>query len=317
VNVRKFVVTGASGHLGRSVVQRLAVHGEVVALSRAGLVPPAPYGKQAVGSVRGLAFDVESDACVDILRAELASDVALVHLAGWHPPRTAGTGPTERTRLMAANVLGTMRVLEAARRSDGGRAPACIVYASTFEVYGIPKGSNPVSESARLDPITDYGASKLAGEDHLMAFAYEEKVRVVALRLPAIYGPGEVTARALPNFLKSVLEGERPKIFGTGRDLRDQVHVDDAALAVEVAVCSNAEGIFNIADGEAHSIEQLAQTAMQVAELTGAPELLPADKPQYDFHMSIERARRELGFAPRVALADGMREQLAWLRARA
>jgi nucleoside-diphosphate-sugar epimerase len=214
---------------------------------------------------------------------------------------------------MAANVYGTMRVLEAARL----RPTACVVYASTFEVYGLPEGPGPVDESARLNPVSDYGATKLAGEDHLLAFAYEERTRVVALRMPAIYGPGEITSRALPNFLRQVARGERPRVLGTGADLRDQLHVRDASLAVERALFGEASGIFNVADGAAHSIAELARTAMQVAGMSGEPEQAPSQKPGYDFHMSIDKARRELGFEPGVRLAEGMAEQLAWLRSRA
>lgn len=314
MSARKFVITGATGHLGRSVVHTLAERGEVVAASRSGALPSPPFGEQARDNVRALALDIESDAGVDVLRAELGPDVALVHLAAWHPPRTAGTTPVERRRLLASNTFGTMRVLEAARRSATAAGAACVIYASTFEVYGIPEQPGPVVESARLNPITDYGATKLSGEDHLLAFAYEERTRTVALRLPAIYGPGEITARALPNFLRRVAKGERPTLHGSGRDLRDQIHVRDAALAVLRAIESEASGIYNIADGEPHSISQLAELSMQAAGMGGAPERLPADKPSYDFHMSIERARRELGFEPRVSLLEGMREQLAWLR---
>ncbi len=310
----KFVITGATGHLGRSVVHALAELGEVVAASRTGALPALPFAEKARGRVRPLALDVETDACVEALRPELGPDVALVHLAAWHPPSTAKTTAQDRRRLLASNTFGTMRVPEAARRAAGRAGAACVVYASTFEVYGLPEQPGPVTETARVNPITDYGATKLSGEDHLMAFAYEEQTRVVALRLPAIYGPGEVTARALPNFLRRVANGERPTVHGSGQDLRDQIHVRDAASAVACAIRSPASGIFNVADGEPHSILQLAELAMQAAGMPGTPERLPADKPSYDFHMSIGRARRELGFGPRTPLLDGMREELAWLR---
>jgi nucleoside-diphosphate-sugar epimerase len=213
---------------------------------------------------------------------------------------------------LEVNVHGTMRVLEAARRSVGG--VKAVVYASSFEVYGLPEKPGPVTEDARLNPITDYGATKLSGEDHLFAFAYEEKARVVALRLPAIYGPGEHTPRALPNFLRAVARGERPKIYGDGGDLRDQIHGSDAALAVERALLSDASGIFNIADGEPHSIREFAENALRISGLGGMPEVLPVARPRYDFHMSIDKARAELSFEPRVRLLDGMKEELEWLR---
>ncbi len=314
MSVRKVLVTGATGHLGRSVVHLLASRAEIVALSRSGALPPPPFGAEPASNVRGLAFDVEQDESVPALAAELGPDVALVHLAAWHPPRTAGTTPAERARLLEVNVHGTMRVLDAARRRAGQASVACVVYASTFEVYGLPERAGAVEETDRLNPITDYGATKLSGEDHLLAFAYEEKARVVALRLPAIYGPGEITARALPNFLRQVAAQKRPVIAGSGEDLRDQIHVKDAARAVELAVFGDASGIFNVADGEAHSIAALARTALRVAGMAGEPELVPEQKARYDFHLSIARARRELGFDPRISLEAGMTEQLDWLR---
>jgi UDP-glucose 4-epimerase len=314
VTAERVVVTGATGHLGRYVVHALLARGfSVVAVSRSGALPQAPFGERLSGDLRAVAADLEQDGAVDILREALSPSAALVHLAAWHPPATASTSPQDRRRLLSVNVLGTMRALEAAR---GGRA-SVVVYASTFEVYGVPQSSGPISELARVEPVSDYGATKLAGEDHLLAFAYEEKTRVVALRLPAIYGPGEITSRALPNFLERAGRGEVPCIFGTGNDLRDQIHARDAALAVEQALTSQASGIFNVADGRAHSIEELAATAMRVAGLAGEPRRAAAQKATYDFHMNIENARRELLFEPRVELEAGMREQLAWLRARA
>jgi UDP-glucose 4-epimerase len=205
-----------------------------------------------------------------------------------------------------------MRVLEAARRPVGAKV---VIYSSSFEVYAEPETSQPLSEGARLGPLTDYGATKLAGEDHLMSFAYEEGVRVMALRLPAVYGPGERTPRALPNFLRAVAAGSCPILFGDGSDLRDQIHVRDAADALVLSLTSAASGIFNVADGEPHRIVDLARTAMQLAGMRGEPELRPREKPRRDFHMSTERARAELGFTAATSLREGMAEQLAWIRA--
>ncbi len=308
----KIVVTGASGHLGKSVVHLLASAGhEIVAASRRGTTE-APFGKTATGSVRGVRVDLAEDAAVEILAEALAGGAALVHLAAWHPPATATTSPSDRSRLLEANVLGTMRAYEAARRA---KAPS-VVYASSFEVYGEPR-ENPITEAARVHPLTDYGASKLAGEDHLCSLEAEDGIRGVSLRFPAIYGPGEQTSRALPNFLRAVRAGEVPTLFGGGDDLRDVVHVDDAARAIERALAVTASGIFNIHDGAAHSIRELAERAMDVAGMAGKPNDKPREKPRRDYHMSIARAEEVLGYAPQVSLARGMSEQLAWLRATA
>lgn len=307
----KVVVTGATGHLGRYVASALAAGGaQVVAFSRSGALPRAPFGAPPTAA-HAVPLDIEREEAADVLAPHLGPEVALVHLAAWHPPATAKTTAADRARLLEANVFGTLRVLDAARRA-GARV---VVYASTFEVYGVPTEPGPVTEDARLNPISDYGATKLSGEDHLLAFAYEQRTRVIALRMPAIYGPGELTARALPNFLKRVAVGERPHIVGGGGDLRDQLHARDAALAVERALGATASGIFNVADGQPHSIESLATIALRVAGMSGEPSREPSSAPRYDFHMSIQRARETLGFEPQVPLEAGMAEQLAWLRA--
>lgn len=277
----KVVVTGATGHLGTATTRVLKERGhEVIGLS----------SKDALPALDG--------------------KTALVHLAAWHPPATASTTAEDRRKLLDVNVFGTMKLLEAARE----KRVTSVVYASSFEVYGKPE-SSLIDEDHPTRPLSDYGATKLAGEDHLMAFAYEEKTRVVALRMPAVYGPGEKTPRLLPNCLNKVARGERPIIEGDGGDLRDQLYVDDAALALALALeKDSAHGIFNIADGKEHSVAEIARLAMKVAGMSGEPDVTERKKPRLDYHLSIAKAERELGFAAKVSLEDGMRRQLESLR---
>jgi nucleoside-diphosphate-sugar epimerase len=310
----RFVVTGATGHLGPYVVARLAEQGhQVVATSRSGELPELPFGCEQVawrGLVRPLALDLTRDEAVSMLRAELGTEVGLIHLAAWHPAATAITGASERRDLLDTNVHGTMRVLDAARRPSG---VSSVVYSSSFEVYGVVEDA-PIGERARVAPLSDYGATKLSGEDHLLSFGYEEDMRVVALRFPAIYGPGESTSRALPNFLRAVAFGNRPIIYGDGSDQRDQIHVRDAAEAVVQAALGSGCGIFNVADGEPHTVADIACTALRLAHMVDGPRMEARQKTRRDWHMSIDRARAELGFEPKIALHDGMAEELAWIR---
>lgn len=308
----KVVVTGATGHLGRSVVERFARAGcAVVAVSRSGRAPEPPFGHPALPRMETLAVDLCSDAAVGALADALGPEVTLVHLAGSRPPGTSDSTRAARSALLDLDVMGTQRALEAASRA-GVRA---VIYASSAEVYGIPQTPDAVSEESATRPISDYGVVKLSGEDHLFAFAAESAVRAVALRFPAIYGPGERVSRALPSFLRAVAAGRVPVVSGDGSEQCDQVHAADAALAIERAATTDASGVFNVTDGEAHSVRALAATALEAAGLSGAPEHHPSTKPCDGAHLSIERARRVLGFQPEVPLAEGMREQLAWLRA--
>lgn len=285
----KIVVTGCRGHLGQAVVRELGARGHTVI---------------GLGSSQA---DLGSDSCIPVLAAALEGAGAIAHLAAWHPPATAATTAEDRRRLIDVNALGTLRVLEAAASSR-----AVVLYASSFEVYGPPE-SMPIDEEHPTRPLSDYGATKLAGEDHALAFAAETDRRVACLRMPAIYGPGETTRRILPNCLERVAMGQRPIIHGDGGDLRDQLYVDDAARAVALAIESpRAAGIYNIADGEPHSVAEIARTAMELAGLAGEPETAPRQKPRLDFHMSVARAARDFGFRASVPLREGMRRQLAW-----
>ena len=311
----KAVITGATGHIGQYLVLKLARQGwPVVAASRSGRLPETPFeSKTAAGQVSPMVLDVTSDNAVAKLAAQLGPDVALVHLAAWHPEATAASSPEDRRSLIEVNVMGTLRVLEAVRIAGA----SAVVYASTCEVYGVPTGLQPVVEDSETHPRSDYGVTKLAGEDHLFAFATEQNIRAVALRMPAIYGPGERVPRALPNFLRSVARGERPRIYGDGSDRRDELHAQDAAFSIERALVANCSGIYNVSDGHPHSIDELARTAMEVADMNGEPEFLPENKIRFDFHMNIDKIKAELGFEPEVALIDGMRQELRWIRASA
>jgi nucleoside-diphosphate-sugar epimerase len=303
----KAVVTGASGFLGAHVVQRLAAAGwEVVAASRSGAVPAfsAPASNRAV---RGLAVDLASDDSVSVLSAELGSDVALVHLAA----RWAGgaDASAERRELMSVNVLGSLRAFEAAR----GRASA-VVYASTCEVYGASSVPRPLTEADAVSPDSDHAVTKLTGEDHLFAFAEEQKQRGVALRFAPLYGRGARDGQGVSAYVHAVARGELPTLHGSGAETLDALHVSDAALAVELALSREVSGIFNVSDGSAHSARRVAELALRMAELRAEPVHLPDSVDRSHPGLDIARARSALGFASQMTLERGMGDQLLGLQ---
>lgn len=167
----KVIVTGGTGRLGARVVEGLLAGGHsVVTVSRSRSTRPGE-----AGIARSLRLDITDGAATAVLAAELEPGSALVHLAGY-PPRGPSAGPSERALYVETHVIGTLRVLDAAR----GRGIAVVVYASV---------------AGPLD--TDHAVSKRAGEDHVLAFGAEENVRAVTLSLPDLSSPAALERAAL------------------------------------------------------------------------------------------------------------------------
>jgi nucleoside-diphosphate-sugar epimerase len=154
--------------------------------------------------------------------------------------------------------------------------------------------------------------TKLAGEKYTALFTNERGIPAAALRLPAIYGPGDLLRRAIGNFLFAAARGEPLEIRGDGADLREFVHCRDAAAAVHTALERRAFGVFNISGG-AVSIRELAEAVSRAA---GDARIVwgERDKARQDWVLDITRARHELGWKPSVTLDEGISETLAWVR---
>jgi UDP-glucose 4-epimerase len=201
------------------------------------------------------------------------------------------------------NVLGTVNVLEAARRHG-----TQVVFASTGgAIYGECDG--PVREDAPRRPLSPYGVSKLAGEEYLTAYNRLYGTGHVSLRYANVYGPrqdpkGE--AGVVSIFFGRLAEGEQPRIFGDGRQTRDYVYAGDVASATLAAV-GNA-GVFNVGTGIETSVLELFELCRRVtgSELEAEhaePRLGELQRSVLD----VTRAERELGWRPEVGLEDGLR----------
>jgi nucleoside-diphosphate-sugar epimerase len=224
-----YLVTGATGFIGRRVCERLRETARVRATSRNARMP-GPWDEAVVSDLSGIADGI------------VAGVDAVVHVAGVAHLHGAAL---DDDAAYAFNVEGTRHVCEAARRAGVRR----VVLVSSVAVLG-EHGCFP--EDATPAPATAYARSKLAAERIVLATAAEP----VVLRLPLVYGPG--LPGNLARMVASVRTGRFPPIPRV-RNRRSMVHVDDVAAAVALAVCdARAPGrAYTVTDGRAYSTPEI------------------------------------------------------------
>jgi len=205
------------------------------------------------------------------------------------------------------NALGTLKVLEKARKMD-----AKVIFASTSAVYGNPQQS-PTSEDHPINPISFYGLSKAAGEEECLFYYRTYNLPVVLLRIFNAYGPKGhgVTADYLKNLRKNPNE---LKILGTGNQSRDFIYISDMVEALILSAQSKkAVGQpYNVGSGTNISVGKLADIMIKLLGLKGITRVSCTGGEAWEGdlkmnHANISKAKKDLNWQPRVRLIDGLR----------
>jgi nucleoside-diphosphate-sugar epimerase len=217
----------------------------------------------------------------------------------------------------ATNVIGTLNVLLTAR-DHGVRRVIC---ASSSSIYGLGAGTAAKNEDQPSLPISPYATAKLAGEGYARSFHSVYGLETVCLRYFNVFGerqdPTSQYAAVIPNFIRALLTGQRPVIFGDGEQSRDFSYVSNVVQANLLAVDAAAApgNTYNIACGERVTLNRLAA---ELRDLTGSdlePQYAP-DRPGDIKHSlaDISRARAHLGYEPEVRLREGLQRTLEYMR---
>jgi UDP-glucose 4-epimerase len=287
------IVTGGAGFIGSHVVDALLARGDEVHV-----LDDLSKGRRenvAEGAMLHVADVREPDEVFDAVRPH-----AVLHLAAQADVRVSVERPAFDAEV---NVLGTLRVLEAARRHD-----AKVVLASTGgAIYGECDG--PVPESAPRRPLSPYGTSKLAAEEYLATYNRLHGGGHVSLRLANVYGPRQVVhgeAGVVAIFMGLLRDGGTPSIYGDGTQTRDYVYVGDVAEATLAALEPDG-GVFNVGTGVETSVLELYNAVERVSGIERPARHVPARLGELSRSvLDVSRAGRELGWTPRVVLADGL-----------
>jgi len=307
------LVTGGAGFIGSHLTQRLLARGDRVTVldDFNDFYDPARKRSNIASflghaSYRLVEGDIRDAALVDRLFADGRFD-GVVHLAA-----RAGVRPSLHEPILYedVNCIGTLRLLEAARR----HGPKTFIFGSSSSVYGINE-KVPFSENDEVNqPISPYATTKRTGE--LLCYNYHHLYgfRTACLRFFTVYGPAQRPEMAIHKFTDLLWRGQAVPMYGDGGSLRDYTYVDDIIDGV-VAALDLAPGfeILNLGGAETTALRDLVLWIAQELAVEPRIDYLPAQPGDVPTTFAdVSKATRLLGYSPKVPIREGLRRFVAW-----
>lgn len=307
------LVTGACGFVGSHLSERLIALGhEVIGVDRFSDYYPRSYKEHNLTRLRAEPrFRLE---VADLAEAPLGPLLEGVEVV-WHQAAQAGVRASWGKSFevyLRDNLLSTQRLLEAAKGHPTVRK---VVYASSSSVYGeIPE--LPFREASPTAPHSPYGVTKLAAEHLCELYRKNFGLPTASLRYFTVYGPRQRPDMGFHKFIEATLSGRAIPVFGDGEQTRDFTFIADIVEANVRAATEGVVGVYNIGGGSRVTLNQVLAT---IGELAGEVRIDRQPREAGDMAHTwadITAASRDLGYAPRVSLREGLAAQVAWHRER-
>ncbi|AYF98329.1 dTDP-glucose 4,6-dehydratase [Protaetiibacter intestinalis] len=308
----RILVTGGAGFIGSNFVHHLVEHTDHTVT----VLDKLTYAGN-LASLEGLPTERVEFVKGDIADASLVDELfgrhdAVVHYAAESHNDNSLNDPRP---FLDTNIIGTYTLLEAARR-HGIR----FHHISTDEVYGDLELDDPArfTENTPYNPSSPYSSTK-AGSDLLVrAWVRSFGVQATISNCSNNYGPYQHVEKFIPRQITNVLRGERPKLYGTGENVRDWIHADDHSSAVLTILEKGVIGETYLigADGEKNNKDVVESILTELGQPADAYDLV-TDRPGHDLRYAIDstKLRTELGWAPRYGdFAAGLAATIAWYR---
>jgi nucleoside-diphosphate-sugar epimerase len=306
----QFLVTGGAGFIGSHLAEELVRRGERVRVVDS-LITGRRENLSHLPQVEFLQGDL---ADLEVARRAVAGVDYVLHQAAIPSVPRSVNDPITSNR---ANVDASLNVLVAARDAGVRR----VVYAGSSSAYGNTPAL-PKVETMPTAPLSPYALQKLVAEQYCQMFTALYGLETVTIRYFNVFGPRQDPSSpysgVISLFISALTEGRRPTIYGDGEQTRDftfVTNVVDGVLRACEAPQASGE-VINVATGGRISLNDLFRT---IRDLTGAMvEPIYAEPRAGDVRDSqadINKARRLLGYEPRVALADGLARTVEWFRA--
>ena len=309
----KVLVTGGAGFIGVNLIEMLLekTDWEVHVLDNFTTSDDGMLERVIEDSMRVKVFNGDIRETDDIIAA-MEGCTYVVSLAA-----QSGVLPSVEDPIydMELNVKGVINILSSA--VDLGVKK--VVHASSNALLG--EGKLPLNEERIPQPMAPYGASKLAGEGYLSAWAASYGLNTVALRFSSVYGPKSINkGSAIAKFIKQIMDGDQVEIWGDGSQTRDLVYVKDIANAIYLSLIMdlpNRYEVIHIGTGEEISIEEVFDLIYQKFLDRGyepKPALHTDWKPGEirKNWSSIEKARKVLGFKPQDSFDENIEKTIEW-----
>jgi len=310
---KRILITGGAGFIGSHLAEDFVKNGFSVKIID-------DFSSGSVNNILGLFnfrnFKMIRGSITDkelISKATLDVDV-IFHLAAQiHVDKSI----IEPRHTFDVNTLGTLNVLDAALEND----VELLVYASSSEVYGSAKYV-PMDEDHPLNPASPYAATKTAADRLCFSYYNTYKLPIVVVRCFNTYGPRQKDtgyAGAIPKFLRRTLSRLPPIIYGDGKQTRDYMYVKDAVNAYKLVLKSyeNVVGkAVNFGTGKEISILKLANTVITLCdnEVAAPIHVAPRAGEVKRLCADIKLAKKELDFAPKYTIEQGLKEFLRWYK---
>lgn len=307
---KRALVTGGAGFIGSHLCERLAAEGREVMVVDNLSSGSARTGVLQAAGAKLVEMDIRDESAGKLIEEFKPGEV--YHLAAQIDVRRSVTDPITDADI---NILGTLRILEGARRV-GARV---MTTSSGGTIYGeVSPDELPVDERARGRPTSPYGISKKVLEDYLVFFASTYSLAFVNLALGNVFGPrqdphGEAGVVAI--FGSKLLRGEHPVIFGDGRQTRDFVYVGDVVDAFMLASEHGEGETFNIGTGRQTSVTELYWEIASICEVDEAPRFeAPRPGELQNSALDASKAKALLGWKPKTGLREGLSQTIDFLR---
>lgn len=310
LNKLKILITGGAGFIGSHLAEKLIEIGSRV-------IVYDNLDKYYLNKEKNLQSLMHSDFFTlikaDVLDYETLQNATrtvdiIFHLSAKPGVRFSMENPIKTSN---TNIVGTLNVLKAAKKADVDK----VIFASSSSVYGQPKYL-PADENHPTEPISIYGASKLAAEKYCQIFNDQLNLPVTILRYHTVYGPRQRPDMAIHKWTKAIFENKPITIYGDGTQSRDFTFISDIIDGtVRAAEVKNVGGeIFNLGGGARATVNDVVKLLIETSKADNV-QVVYAPRKLGDVshtHADITKARKTLGFNPKVQLKEGLKRFIEW-----